>query len=163
MLADFGVDVRDWATQDVGLFGNEEIFELSRLLPQLNPLLVNPKLRGIIERPRILDLLVRSTEYGQVLPNTWVGESHLIDWFWETQVLRGGEFAVSNGLQELARRQADENELDTGFRELSASNVEAGQIIATGLLKERNERFAFEHDSLADWSRLPATCDPRDI
>ncbi len=96
---------------------------------------------------------LKAAEEGNLPDRVWIGESHLVDWFWEARVrgrvgIAGGQF-----MMELGRRQADLAEPDTAISDMSV-HAAVEPLLQAGLLQERQERLGFEHDTIAEWARL---------
>jgi hypothetical protein len=101
----------------------------------------------------VLDLLVTAAEEGDLPVTEWIGESHLMDWFWDTRVRARVDMAGSQSLMELGRRQADSAELDTAISDVVPQSA-VEPLLKAGLLRERDERVVFDHDAVADWARF---------
>jgi hypothetical protein len=112
-----------------------------------------PHLRRILKSPKMLDVLLS----GQLSENRVIaGEADLIDWWWEQQVRGAKAIAAEENLARLlATRMADE--LCT---ELAPDAVVGNETAANALVKNRvlrhtrDGRLRFNHDLLADWSRV---------
>jgi hypothetical protein len=124
--------------------------------PSLSHLSRQLQLRSLLLKPKVLDLLATKLVLGgSVSTKNWVGESDLIEWFWETDVFKSPGAAMrSNFVKRLSEMQADELQSETPVDAFSTSDQEP----LDGLLSDRictlqEERLAFSHDLYGDWAR----------
>jgi hypothetical protein len=112
-----------------------------------------PHLRRILKSPKMLDVLLS----GQHAENrALVSEADFVEWWWEQQVRQSKAIAAEETVaRQLATRMADE--LCT---ELAPDSVAGAEEAATTLIRNRvlyrtrDGRLRFNHDLLADWSRV---------
>ena len=101
----------------------------------------------------MLDLLLR----GQLQDNlTFAGEADFVDWWWEEQVQGGRQFAAEERIaRNVAIRMAHDltTEVSPDAADGSAEPVES-LIRRRVLRRTRDGRLRFDHDLLADWSRV---------
>lgn len=112
-----------------------------------------PELRRMLSSPKVLDVLLS----GQVAENRQLaGEADLVDWWWDDAVRRGKPIAE----EERVARLLSAKMADDLTSELSPDAVEAPAVAVEALLQRRvlsrtkDGRLRFEHDLLADWSRV---------
>lgn len=124
--------------------------------PQLERLSLQRPLRSLLCNPKLLDLLARGVMLGAKLDTTrWVGESDVINWFWDFLVNRPSDGALRSAfLQRVAESQADALRNETPLATLPVG--ELGPL--DGLLQDRlcsrsEERIRFTHDLYGDWAR----------
>lgn len=153
LLTDAGVDTDGWSVTVIEALSAAELTQVTSQVPAILPVLNQPRLRRFASRPLILDLLVKAAENGDLPDQKWIGESHLVEWFWETRVRASVGISGSQTLLELGRRQADAAELDTAIFDVS-SQTDTEPLLKAGLLREREERVGFDHDTLGDWARF---------
>ncbi|MDB6121417.1 MAG: hypothetical protein JWQ71_410 [Pedosphaera sp.] len=126
------------------------VFEKS---PSVRRLALQPRLRRILAFPKILDLLLS----GQLQEDRpLVGEDDLVDWWWQDQVMGSKQFAAEEAIaRKLATRMANEltTEVSPDVAEGPADAVES--LIKRRVLRRTSDgRLRFDHDLLADWSRV---------
>jgi hypothetical protein len=121
--------------------------------PSIQRLALQPGLYRLLSSPKNLDLLLR----GQLAENlVLTGEADFVDWWWQEQVMGGKQFAAEESIaRTLANRMADD------LTSESSPDVAGGPADAVeNLLKRRilrrtrDGRLRFDHDLLADWSRV---------
>ncbi|QDT41781.1 NACHT domain protein [Gimesia alba] len=123
--------------------------------PSLLTLATRPHLSEIIRTPRILDLLASHLSAGKnINTDNWVGESSLVDWYWES-VVKNGHFGIerSSFLQRLGQKQADHGIQNTPLIELLEGSQCLSSLITDRICVEKDEKIAFAHDSIGDWAR----------
>ena len=107
----------------------------------------------LLSSPKMLDLLLR----GQLQDNlTLAGEADFVDWWWDEQVKGGRQFAAEERIaRNIAIRMAGEltTEVSPDEAEGPAESVEC-LIRKRVLRRTRDGRLRFDHDLLADWSRV---------
>jgi ABC-type cobalamin/Fe3+-siderophores transport system ATPase subunit len=86
-LIDTGLDVSALSPVEIDGLEQQELEKLLTTYPQLKTLLARSNLLPLLARPKVLDVLVRHIVVGS-LPNTrrWVGETDLIQWYWQAEV-----------------------------------------------------------------------------
>lgn len=138
--------------KDISIFSDENITELEESFPQLKGILKNPKLKSLVYRPKILDLLAQHS----VDISHWIGESDLIHWYWENEIL-----ISENGLaKNLVLLKIGEYEADNWVSGVILSNLQSPDaqiiqlMIAQNLCRRENQKIFFYHDILSDWARL---------
>ncbi len=149
--------VLPWAKLSVeGLAGEgsaAELREVWREFPQLQRLILQPDLRSLLLRPKILDLIATRLALGvDVSTAGWVGESSIALWYWKTEIEKApAEVTRSRIVRQLAEQQAD----------ALSPQISAGEALGVidALVNERvlrysQERISFDHDLLGDWARL---------
>lgn len=87
---------------------------------------------------------------------TLAGEADLVDWWWEQQV-RGSQrlTAEENVARQLAARMADELSTEVSPETVRGAEEAADNLLRKSVLRRtRDGRLSFDHDLLADWSRV---------
>lgn len=132
-----------------------ELEPIWKAFPTLSLLATRPHLAEIIRSPRILDLLVSQLSSGAAInADDWVGESSLINWYWESEIKSHDVgYERSAFLMRLATMQADEATADTSVLDLPEGNQSLQSLISDRVCIERMERVSFYHDSIGDWAR----------
>ena len=124
--------------------------------PSLRLLFFQDRLRPVLCKPIVLSALaMNAAELHENITKTWVGESDIIDWFWNSVVRRREPEAVrSEMLMMLGEKQADRLEHDVPERELPNLNY-LSDLKQDGLCVSRPyDRITFYHDIYGDWARL---------
>ena len=129
-----------------------------RAIPAAARLQYQDKLRPILANLKILDLIaLHLIAGGTVQTSTWVGESSIAIWFWDTWVAVGDDRRSRERLTMLiAERLADELRpaipLDTfSVPELVPLNGLERDLVFCGT---DEEKVIFAHDLYGDWARL---------
>lgn len=143
----------------IGHFDANEREPLVAAFPALSSLVVRPHLGPILRRPKFLDLLVQNSASGS-LPRlgNWVGESDLINWWWDTVV---GDSRPGSVRQTVAREAATWT-ADKLASSLPADQVNTGHggalgdLVAARVFEESEGRITFAHDLYSDWVRQRA-------
>lgn len=113
----------------------------------------DPNLRRILSTPKMLDVLLS----GQLAENREIaGEADLVEWWWETQVRGTAAIAAEERVAcELAGRMADELRSELPPDAVAGAEAAASALIRNRVLKRtRDGLLRFDHDLLADWSRV---------
>ncbi len=101
----------------------------------------------------MLDVLLT----GQLAENRGLaGEADLVEWWWENQVRGGKQIAAEeNVARQLAIQMADDLRSELPPDSVSCAEAAASQLIQQRVLRRtRNGLLRFDHDLLADWSRV---------
>ncbi len=122
--------------------------------PNLTALFQRPQLLQLFKNLKVLDLLVSNAAL-VLNPNTWVGETDFIDWFWEHVVSQSENGpACSRFAQKLSREEADRYLSQIPVTECESDECRlAPELEANGVLSITKDQFQFAHDLLGDWSR----------
>jgi len=145
-----------WVPSLVAYFSLGNLEPVWQAYPSLRHLTQSPRLRFVLVRPKLLDLIVRRTT--PVAPtNTvqWTGESDLLDWFWEAEI-RGREDgeARSTFLKRLGQVQGDALMTQTPEHQFQVADLAPlPGLIQDGICGLREECVLFAHDLLGDWAR----------
>ncbi|MDQ3380863.1 MAG: hypothetical protein M3546_11195 [Actinomycetota bacterium] len=119
--------------------------------PELRLLSLRPQLRPLLLKPKVLDLMARNASRRPDV-TTWVGESDLVEWFWQEEVDRGPRgIARGEALKRLAERQADELETATPLSVIDTTGLD--ELRQDELVRVKDERVSFAHDLYGDWAR----------
>jgi len=127
-----------------------------KAFPALRRLKFQRQLQSLLLKPKILDLLaIKLSTGGSVDTTKWVGESNLIEWFWETEVCKQPNARMRAGLlKSLGEKQADKLEAETPTDAFFISDLaQVESLISDRLCQEREERLSFCHDLYGDWAR----------
>jgi hypothetical protein len=132
----------------------DDLTPVWKTFPALGRLRYQPQLQSLLLKPKVLDLLATKLSLGGSVDTTrWVGESNLIEWFWETEVCKQPNARVRAGfLKTLGEKQADDLESETptdSFNDLA----QVDSLISDRFCQEREERLSFYHDLYGDWAR----------
>ena len=133
---------------------SDEDFKLVRLSSVSVDLLAQkPALRPLLRSPKMLDVLLT----GQLAENRQLaGEADLVDWWWEKQVRGGKQIAAEERVaRQLANKMADELCSELPPDSVSGAEDAASKLIQSRVLRRTMEGLLrFDHDLLADWSRV---------
>ena len=119
------------------------VFQLSR----------QPHLRRILKSPKMLDVLLS----GQLAENrALVSEADFVEWWWDQQVRQSKAIAAEETVaRQLASRMADELCTELAPDAVSGAEAAAAALVRNRVLfRTRDGRLRFNHDLLADWSRV---------
>lgn len=133
--------------------------------PELKNLSLHLHLQGTLLKPKILDVFANEIDRSGTLNTEYfdsisaqkiqIGESHLISWFWDIEI-RNQE----NGLQKdrilkwVAKKMADDLTDSINISEIDISYLPVIEsLVNNKILKRRDEKISFTHDSIADWTR----------
>jgi hypothetical protein len=155
-LARVNISTERWATLSVTEPTLDDLTPVWEVFPRLRRLAVEPQLQTLLLKPKVLDLLANKVRTGgEVNTRNWVGESDLINWFWNSEVANGPQATVrSNFLKRLGEKQADELDVVTPVDEL----INMGHAVVDDLIHDRlcvlnDEKLSFGHDLYGDWAR----------
>lgn len=157
-LAEVNLDNFAWQSFFVRDFqpDKEDLSPVWEQYPALRSLFLQDRLRPVLCKPIVLNALaMNAAELQEDIAKTWLGESDVIDWFWDNVVRRREPEAIrSEMLMVLGEKQADRLEHDVPERELP--NLEhLSELKKDGLCVSRpNDRVTFCHDIYGDWARL---------
>lgn len=136
-----------------GPLSDEDFMLVRSSSVSVNLLARKPALRLLLRSPKMLDVLLT----GQLAENRQLaGEADLVDWWWENQVR--GEKQIAT--EERVARQLASNMADELCSELPPDSVSGAEDAASKLIQNRVLRrttdgmLRFDHDLLADWSRV---------
>lgn len=138
-----------------GLDG-QDLLALRKAEPCLQHVLSRGELRPLISRPKVLDLLHGVTGFKDGPgPKALVGESSLIEMYWDGLVMgqgRGPRHAAA--LQEFARALADDGRFGTPLAHVDPAGVDALlELRGPGILRLQDDVVQFVHDLDADYAR----------
>ena len=133
---------------------SDEDFELVRSnAPALKKLALHKHSKFLLRSPKMLDLLLRNEPN---LDRLLVGEVDVIDWWWNEQVMKGKNFAG----EERFARSLGIHLADALTSEVSPDFVKTDHQVTDSLISRQilsrtdDGRIRFDHDLLADWSRV---------
>ncbi len=136
-----------------GNLSNEDLAAVCQQSASIRRLSLHGHLRRILASVKVLDVLLS----GQLAEETiLVGEADLVEWWWEEQVRKGKHFAA----EESVARLLGKHMADGLVTELSPDKIDGpadavNSLIERGVLRRTQDgRIRFDHDLLADWSRV---------
>lgn len=154
-LAAANVSTSGWQVMDIAEPSELELAPVWSEFPALRQLRLKQHLRGLLLKPKVLDLLATELHVAGLDTSKWVGESDLIKWFWETEVLNKPNGATRAGfLKLLAEKQGDDLRIETSsgvFPVAEQSSV--SELAQDRICRLRDEKVSFEHDLFGDWAR----------
>jgi len=140
----------------VGNLSVDDTEQVWKAFPQIISLFKHEHLWPILLNPQILNLIAsKSHELPEDEVVRWLGESHLIEWFWE-RLIRKPPNASSRArfTMDIAVRQADNLSRKIPILEFASSELSSlDELLVDHLLVLEDERLNFRHDSLGDWTR----------
>jgi len=138
---------------DCGPLSNDDFILVRLTSASVNLLAQKPALRLLLRCPKMLDVLLT----GQLAENRdLAGEADLVDWWWENQVRGGKQIAAEERVaRQLANKMADELCSELPPDSVSGAEEAASKLVQNRVLKRTPEGLLrFDHDLLADWSRV---------
>ncbi len=156
MLRDSDLPLEFTYFMQLGDIEKDESKEILNGFPSLEKLAHNPNIRNILKNPKFLDLIITRLQYNSNLElPEWIGESHLIDWYWETAIKQPSSGMIrDNFLQKLSQIQADKFETETPLIDFQTSELSIiDELKLENVCREQNEQISFFHDILGDWAR----------
>jgi len=135
---------------------NQSLNSVFETFPQLNRLKFKPHLRTLLFKPKILDILATQLSVGRNIDTSkWVGESDLIEWFWESEIRKQPKATIRDRfVQLLGEKQADNLESGIPIIEFSSSDLNpVDSLEKEQILEVKEERLYFYHDIYGDWAR----------
>lgn len=142
---------------NLGVIGREQVLAVGDKFPQLADLVKHEHLLNLLYNLKFLDLVIfnitkdNSTE---LFKDT--GETQLIDWLWQQEILDKGDNGAANSrfLQILAEKQANELTLFTPTTDFQiAESVPITELKQGKIIGEIEDRLFFTHDLYGDWAR----------
>lgn len=156
-LLKLGVCIRAIKTVIVDFPTGEELKPVWKAFRNLQTLANRRDLSLVLRNVHLLNVVAsNAAQTGSISSEKWVGESHLIRWFWR-DVVEAGENgrACSVLLQQLARSEADGPTVRVPVSQLSISEAAVlGELEKMRICRVRDERVSFTHDLFGDWARL---------
>lgn len=155
-LAHLGVPDGALNAITLGRPSSDEVGALLSALPQLGWIGLRPEVRPLLANLKVLDLTARTLHSEKALGNrAFIGLTTLIDILWGDWVERGDEYGRSHLLKTIAIQEADQLSSGVARQSLGFAEQQAlPDLIASGLVRVRDERVAFAHDLLGDWARM---------
>jgi len=145
----------------LGDFDDQDLAEAFAALPQLSEFAARTGIRGVLRRPKVLDLLVRGLASG-VDPSALADssdESDAAQWFWQQMAVGTGADRTRRelALRAVAERQGDLLESATQVADLPDAAALGGALdglVRDGVCERETMSVAFAHDLYGDWTRL---------
>lgn len=147
-----------WVSLPVSNLTSDDLSSVWKRFPALQPLTTHPHLKGVILKPKVLDLLARhiqGIDFSKL--KRWATETDLIQWFWETEVLKNSSlFEREVVLFKLAELQATNS---SPFIASSAFTPDECRILGTLCADklcraDSTGKLTFFHELYADWARF---------
>jgi nucleoside phosphorylase len=157
-LARRNVSVGRWHMLECPSPTEEELRNVWRSVPQLTHLAFQPNFQPLLSNLKILDLVVSCVVAGLSPPvSTWVGESSVALWFWETEVAASTDAPMRIAfLGMLAERDARFQARASLVSDFDVAELQPlGGLIADRICRRTDQdQVVFEHDLLGDWARF---------
>jgi nucleoside phosphorylase len=121
--------------------------------PKIRKLAQQRRLGRFLRSPKMLDLLLRNEpDFRRV----FIGEADIVEWWWEEQVKLGKSFAGEEKIARgLAAYLADSLASEASPDAVAHDHESTDSLIKRQILTRTVEgRIRFDHDLLADWSRV---------
>lgn len=154
-LAHFNVPVIEWNVINLEI-SDQKLNTVFETFPELKRLKFKPHLRTLLFKPKILDILATKLSIGRKIDTSkWVGESDLIEWFWESEIKKPQKAMIRERfIQLVGEKQADNLEFGIPITEFSVSDLEPeNDLEKDQILKEKEGRIYFYHEIYGDWAR----------
>lgn len=126
------------------------VYEVS---PSVRRLASQPRLARLLSTPKMLDLLLR----GQLSESrTMASEADFVDWWWEGQVTGGRLIAAEERIARAVAIHMASDLTSEVSPDIAVGPTESLEnlIKKRVLRRTRDGRIRFDHDLLADWSRV---------
>jgi len=156
-LADLETPLPLLETTPVPRPSEQDVSAMARQIPQLGWAVRRPELRPLLTNLKILDWCARILQAGSIdRDQPLLGLTALIGLLWERRAEAGDDsLARSHVLMRIAALEAET--LSAGVPRLLLEHSEQQSLpglIASDLVRLREERVRFSHDLLGDWARL---------
>ncbi len=138
---------------DCGPLSEDDFMLVRASSTSVDLLAQKPALRPLLRSPQMLDVLLT----GQLAENRdLAGEADLVEWWWEKQVRGGKQIAAEERVaRQLANKMADGLCSELPLDSVSGAEEAASKLIQNRVLKRTPQGLLrFDHDLLADWSRV---------
>jgi hypothetical protein len=145
-----------WREVEVTEPNAEDLSPVWNAFPTLQHLALRPNLQTLLLKPKVLDLLAfKLLTGGAVDTREWVGESDLIQWFWDTEITKSPHSAMrSLFLMSLGEKQADDLHAETPLDTFALADLTPlDGLRQDHICKQHEERLSFSHDLYGDWAR----------
>lgn len=155
-LNDIGVKTNEWQMFFLNELDGQELEEVLTVYPTLRNLSRRKELNSLLYRPKVLDLLAKKSSDGVGIDITkWIGESDLINWFWQNDIESSqNPLQKKTILKNVAELQGDKLTTEISLDDLDpAYGASIDSLVKERLLKQEGEGFNFDHDSYGDWIR----------
>jgi hypothetical protein len=155
-LARVNAPLAKWRVVEVKEPTAEELSPVWNAFPTLQHLALHPNLQTLLLKPKVLDLLAFKLALGgAVETREWVGESDLIQWFWDTEITKSPHGAMrSLFLMSLGEKQADDLHAETPLDTFALADLPPlDGLRQDRICKQHEERLSFSHDLYGDWAR----------
>ena len=156
-LRTLGVPLEAIKTETVDFPASEQLKPVWEAFPNLRALSYRRELSLVLRNVQLLNVVASNAPHaGSISTGKWVGESHLIRWFWSDVVGIGPSgHARSQLLQKLGRNEADGPSARTALSGLSSAEaVVLRELESMRICRVRDDRISFAHDLFGDWARL---------
>jgi hypothetical protein len=137
----------------------DDVQTLAASIPELTWASLRPELRPLLTNLKVLDWVVAAARSGTAINDpSFVGFTYLIDALWERWIegdSEGDGLGRSRALMHLGILEGDTLATDVPRMKFEASEQPAlGALVASDLVRVRDERVRFSHDLLGDWARM---------
>lgn len=133
---------------------------------QLIYLSKNKSIKPLLLNLKILDLLIsKSNNLIEQEISKWIGESDIIEWYWNEVIIAGEKGLVRGSIfKKLATEQADTliNKLPLTIFD-SVEKIEIKNLVKERLCIIADEKVTFFHDLFGDWARTKVLIGQVDI
>ncbi|MDT7043667.1 hypothetical protein [Candidatus Nitronereus thalassa] len=150
------IEATDWAILDIKEPDLKELDPVWKAFPALRHLSIHPSLYGLLLKPKILDLFASKISLDNPPKiDKWVGESDLINWFWDAEVT-GTEQGTVRGsfLKGLGEKLGDDLLWEVPIDSFPITEqVSVDKLIQNRICKRNGEFISFQHDLYGDWAR----------
>ncbi len=121
--------------------------------PAIQKLSAQPRMGRFLRSPKMLDLLLRNEPD---LSRLSIGEPDVIEWWWDEHVKAGKSFSGEESIaRNLATHLADSLVSEASPDVVAVDHKATDTLINRHILSRTNDgRIRFDHDLLADWSRV---------
>lgn len=122
-------------------------------VPAIQKLSAQPRMGRFLRSPKMLDLLLRNEPD---LSRLSIGEPDVIEWWWDEKVKAGKSFSGEERIaRSLATHLADSLASEASPDVVALDHEATDTLINRQILSRTNDgRIRFDHDLLADWSRV---------
>lgn len=135
------------------LLAKEDLELICNSSPTVKRLFQDLKLRKLLSTPKMLDVLLS----GQIIEGLPIaGEPDLVDWWWAQQVRGANNISSQERVaRDLAYHMANELCTELPLDYVAGAETAADILIRNRVLQRTQDGLLrFEHDLLADWSRV---------
>ena len=150
-----GLDPEGIVQRQIRQVDHQDLKAVWKAIPNLWKIGQRRELLPIFQNLKILDVVASSaTIVARLNAEPFVGESHVIEWFWEDLSKKTLGLQMSRLLQLLGEEEAERSGASIPIARLSESNFASlERLVADRVCRVRDEQVSFDHDLLGDWAR----------